>query len=66
MLDTLKKYLVLMTLGTVLAACSQTTRTGETEGYCSVFPNITYSSRDTPETVSQIVKHNAGRDRLCK
>lgn len=62
----LKKSLALMTLAIVLAACSQTTLTGETESYCSVFPNITYSSRDTTETVVQIVKHNAGRDKLCK
>lgn len=60
------KSLTLMMLGTVLASCSQTTLIGETDGYCSVFPNITYSSRDTPETVQQIVKHNAGRDRLCR
>lgn len=61
----LMKSLALMTLATMLAGCSQTTLTGETKSYCSVFPNITYSSRDTPETVTQIIKHNAGRDRLC-
>lgn len=60
------KSLALMMLGTVLASCSQTTLIGETRGVCSVFPNITYSTLDTPETVQQIVKHNAGRDRLCR
>lgn len=60
------KYLVLMMLGAALAACSQTTPIVETSGICSVFPNITYSKNDTPDTVVQIIKHNAGRDRLCK
>lgn len=60
------KSLALMMLGTVLASCNQTTLIGETRGVCSVFPNITYSKNDTPDTVVQIIKHNAGRDRLCK
>lgn len=66
MKNTFAKYLALMMLGAVLVACSQTTPIVETSGICSVFPNITYSKNDTPDTVVQIIKHNAGRDRLCK
>lgn len=66
MLGILRKSLALMTLGTALAACSQTTPIGEIKSVCSVFPNITYSSSDTETTKTQIIKHNAGRDRLCR
>lgn len=49
-----------------LAAC-QTTKTGATDraAVCSIFPAITYSSRDTDETVIQIRRHNAGFKSYC-
>ncbi len=54
-------------LGTLsaLAGCN-TTRTAETSAVCSIFPPITYSSADTPETVIQIRRHNAGYGSYCK
>ena len=50
-----------------LTGCLSTTRTGGTDkAVCSIFPPITYSSGDTPETVTQVRRHNAGYDRYCK
>lgn len=50
----------------VLTGCLSTTRTAGTKAVCSIFPPITYSSSDTPETVTQVRRHNAGYDRYCK
>jgi hypothetical protein len=33
---------------------------------CSIFPPITYSSRDTPETIIQVRRHNAGFESYCR
>lgn len=57
----------LMMLATVLTltACQQTTKTAVNSSVCSIFPAITYSVNDTPETAIQIRRHNAGRDQLC-
>jgi hypothetical protein len=49
-----------------LVGCQTVTHTGATKAVCSVFPPITYSSKDTPETVTQIRRHNAGFDSYCK
>lgn len=61
-----RTWLTLPMLGllSALTACS-TTRTGETKAVCAIFPPITYSSRDTPETIIQVRQHNAGRDSYC-
>lgn len=61
------KLLPPMMLATVLTltACQQTTNTAVTRSVCSIFPAITYSANDTPETAIQIRRHNAGRDQLC-
>ena len=32
---------------------------------CAAFRPITYSSRDTPETVAEVRAHNRVYDRLC-
>lgn len=57
---------MMLAIVSMLAAC-QTTNTGATRtAVCSIFPNITWSSRDTAETVEQIRRHNAGRDEYCK
>lgn len=50
----------------ILTGCQSTTRTGATDAVCSIFPPITWSSRDTPETIEQVRRHNAGRDSYCK
>lgn len=49
-----------------LTACGTTPAT-ETSSACLIFEPITYSlSNDTPETVDQIVRHNAAWDSLCQ
>lgn len=50
-----------------LAGCQTMTPTDATRaGVCSLFPPITWSSRDTPETIEQVRRHNAGRDAYCE
>ena len=58
--------IVLATLS-ILAACQSTTSTGgiSKAAVCSIFPPITYSSRDTAETVTQIRRNNAAFDAYC-
>jgi hypothetical protein len=59
---------VLMLSTLTLAGC-QTLGKGISTRYldtsCEAFQPITYSSRDTPETVAQIRGHNAAWDSLC-
>ena len=51
----------------VLTGCGTTTRIVETKTTaCIGFQPITYSSRDTPETIEQIVAHNAAWDAVCE
>lgn len=53
----------------ILIGCLTTTNSGETRGaatFCEVAKPITYSTRDTPETVSQILSHNAAWRELCQ
>lgn len=54
----------------ILTACQTTTNIAATDeriaaGVCEVFPPITWSSRDTAETIEQVRRHNAGRDAYC-
>ena len=35
------------------------------DSFCTVAKKRTWSVNDTPETIEQIVKHNAGIDRAC-
>ena len=57
----------MLVIVSMLAACQTTTNTGATRtAVCSIFPNITWSSRDTAETIAQVRRHNAGRDEYCK
>lgn len=64
---------VLTTLGTlvglslIVAGCSQTTASsGVTRLTCTSFPPITWSDKDTPETVRQVKQHNAGWKAVCR
>lgn len=55
----------------ILTACQTTTNTVATDeaitaGVCSIFSPITWSSRDTAETIDQVRRHNAGRDEYCE
>ena len=59
--------LTMLATASILAGCQTATRTSApTRSVCSLFPPITYSSRDTPETQTQIRRHNAGYDSYCK
>lgn len=65
--STSKISLPLLMLAIVfLSGCQSMTRTGETKAVCSVFPPITYSRNDTPETALQVRQHNAARAVYCK
>lgn len=63
----MSKLVMLLLLGTLLCvpACSQTTQTAGTEAACVVWRPITYSSRDTPETVLQVLRNNAAQKSWC-
>lgn len=68
MKGTCRTLLTLPALATLLAltACQTTRTAGTDKAVCSIFPPITYSSRDTAETVIQIRRHNAGFESYCK
>lgn len=53
----------LLCLTPSLSACARSTK--GTDVSCLVFEPITYSSRDTPETVGQVEAHNVRWERLC-
>ena len=52
-------------LALMLSGC-QTTPTGGTRVACAAFGPITYADADTPETIDQIVGHNAAWDAICR
>lgn len=59
--------LTTLAIVSIPAGCRTTTPTVAIDaGACSLFPPITWSSRDTPETIIQIRRHNAGRDAYCE
>lgn len=60
------KKLALLAALLPLAGCATTTPTFVTDTSCLAFEPITYSRRDTPETIKQIKGHNAAYDSLCK
>jgi hypothetical protein len=51
----------------VLAGCAtpQAPVMVVSDSFCTVAKKRTWSVDDTPDTISQIVKHNAGIDRAC-
>lgn len=61
----LLKGLTLLAIAPALALCSPMTRTVVINTYCDVSSPITYSSRDTQETINQVTEHNAVYDELC-
>ncbi|QBX37208.1 hypothetical protein E4M01_05150 [Brevundimonas sp. MF30-B] len=56
----------------ILSACATMTGSGAIEPiqgaatYCAVARPITWSSRDTDETIREVKEHNAVWSRLCK
>jgi hypothetical protein len=62
------KPLALMLISLPLASCAihgGATSTRYIDTSCQAYRPITYSSRDTPETVAEIRAHNRVYDRLC-
>jgi hypothetical protein len=59
--------MLLVPMLTILTGC--TTLGGANDRYidtsCSAFRPITYSSRDTPETVAEVRAHNRAYDAIC-
>jgi len=59
---------VLLLLGVVflsiLAACETSTNVIDTS--CAAFKPITWSSRDTAETIQEVRQHNAAWESLCE
>lgn len=49
--------------GLLVASCSRTTGTGATE--CLVWQPISWSTKDTPQTIEGVKLNNARRDAYC-
>lgn len=58
-----KRLTALPVILITVSGCASDTRV--TDSSCAVFAPITHSSRDTAETVEQIVTHNAKWDSVC-
>ena len=68
------RMLPLVALAPILSACA-TMASGGTEGaiappairrMCEAWPNVTWSSRDTPETIADAKANNAARAGFCE
>lgn len=62
----LRTLLATMLIASPLASCAtlgSATRYVDTS--CEAFEPITYSSRDTPETVAEVRAHNRAFDTIC-
>lgn len=64
--------LMLSAVTLILSGCATTTGSGATstpppaaETYCQIAKPITWSSRDTDDTIRQVKEHNAVYLRLC-
>ncbi|MGI9351967.1 MAG: hypothetical protein ACR2O3_10425 [Rhizobiaceae bacterium] len=57
----------LVVIALVLTGCQMVPTVGSdnTRWYCEGFRPITWSARDTTETINQIVEHNAVWESLC-
>lgn len=60
------KKLALLVLPLVVTACQTPTPIGGIDTSCQAFEPITYSRKDTAETMKQVREHNAAWDALCK
>lgn len=57
--------LLLLAASPMLLVGCQTTATGETE-VCAVWRPVTWSQKDTPETIDGVKGNNARRGAWCK
>ena len=61
------RYALVMLLTFPLMACSSLTATKETDPVaCVVWKDISWSSKDTPQTIAEVKVNNARRDGFCK
>ncbi len=58
--------LVLLATLCAMTGCQTMTPIGGTDTSCLAYEAISYSRKDTPETVRQIRRHNASYDALCR
>lgn len=58
------KTIVCVMYTTILCSCSA--NTSGIKAACAVFQPITYSSRDTPETVAQVEAYDIKWERTCR
>ncbi len=49
----------------LLTACSTTTSSNDTKGFCLEAKSISWSATDTADTIRQIKAHNAVGVKLC-
>jgi outer membrane biogenesis lipoprotein LolB len=49
----------------MLTGCQTTTPSGAIDTSCLAFEPVTYSRRDTPQTVREIRQHNAAFAAIC-
>lgn len=67
----IKSFLVFTVLVFSLVGCAFNTGSDQSSDaarneMCTLFTNITYSRKDTKETIKQVVGYNAARDSYCK
>lgn len=54
-----------MLLTLALTGCSQTMGIAETKAVCAVWSDISWSRKDTPQTVAEVKVNNARRAGYC-
>ena len=60
------RFVLAMLLMSPLMACSSLTGTSATNGAaCEVWKDVSWSSKDTPQTITEIKVNNARRDGYC-
>lgn len=63
----LTKLATILFLSLTVAGCTTTMgSSGPTKLTCTSFPPISWSGKDTPETVKQVKAHNAARKAVCR
>ena len=60
------RFVLAMLLMSPLMACSSLTGTVETnKSACQVWRNVSWSSKDTPQTIGEVKVNNARREGYC-
>lgn len=66
LLIALSALVALVSLSSLLTGCQTMTPTVVTDTSCDAYEPITWSSKDTPETIHQVREHNKVYDELCQ